>query len=104
MSESDGALDDEFARMAGGRKLGQELRRNLERLRGGAAGPDLAEMARDILDGRITVREVARSNAYAVPLGEAMDRYRDALDKLSDEERQQQAAEAEKRFRDDNEA
>jgi hypothetical protein len=97
----DNALDDEFARMAGGRKLGQELRRNLEKLRDGGAGPDLAEMARDVLAGRISVRDVSRSTAYAGPLSDAMDRYRDALDGMSDEERQRLVAEAEERFRDD---
>ena len=102
MSDRDDALDDEFARLAGGRKLGQELRRNLERLRDGVAGPDLAEMARDLLDGRITVREVTRSTAYAVPLGEAMDRYREALDELSEDERRRRLAEAENRFRDES--
>ena len=99
----DDALDQDFARMAGGEKLGRELRRNLERLRDGVAGPDLAEMARDVLAGRITVRDVSRTTAYAGPLAEAMNRYQDALAGMSEEKRQRLAAEAAERFQDGDE-
>nr|WP_296076098.1 hypothetical protein [uncultured Actinoplanes sp.] len=84
---ADHELDGELERIAGNRKTAAQVRRALERLREGAAGPDLAEMARDVLDGRISLRDVARSSAYAVPLADAMHRFTRWQAGLSDEER-----------------
>lgn len=41
------------------------LRDALERLETGAAGPDLAEMAGEVMAGRITLRRAMTSRAYA---------------------------------------
>jgi len=99
---ADDAVDGELERVAGNRKTAAEVKRALERLREGAAGPDLAEMARDVLDGRISLRDVARSSAYAVPLADAMDGFARWQAELSDEERAQLLADAEGGFRDDD--
>lgn len=58
--------DPELRDMAGG-DLGryQLLRDSLRRLAAGAAGPDLAEMAREVLAGRVTLRQAMNSRAYA---------------------------------------
>lgn len=43
----------------------QLLRESLRRLAAGAGGPDLAEMAREVLSGRATLRHAMMSRAYA---------------------------------------
>jgi hypothetical protein len=98
----DDALDEELERVTGNRKMAEELKRNLTRLRDGVGGPALAEMARDLLDGRITFRDVTRSSAYADPLTNAMNTFREQHDQLSEDERAQLLAEAEERFRDND--
>ncbi|WP_229070817.1 hypothetical protein [Actinoplanes sp. DH11] len=84
---ADDAVERELEEVTGNRKLAGELRRNLQTLREGAAGPDLAEMARDVLDGRISLRDVTRTSAYSAPLLEAMARFQQEQARLSDEER-----------------
>ncbi|MEU4427563.1 hypothetical protein AB0F81_43645 [Actinoplanes sp. NPDC024001] len=94
-------MRDELERMAGSPALAEELRRNLERLRDGVAGPELAEMARDVLSGQITLRDVARSAAYSGPILQAMERFRECEEQLSDEERADQTSKAAERFGED---
>ncbi|GGL18927.1 hypothetical protein [Mangrovihabitans endophyticus] len=65
---SNDPLDAELEEMTGSRPLTDALRRSLERLKNGVAGPDLAEMANDVLEGRTTLRAVARSSAYSDPI------------------------------------
>jgi hypothetical protein len=59
--------------------LARSLRRSLGRLADGVGGPELQEMARDVLAGRISLREAAGSHAYAAALREHSS---DKLDKL----------------------
>jgi hypothetical protein len=87
------SVRDELERMASSPKLADELRRSLERLRDGVAGPDLGEMARDVLSGQITLRDVARSAAYAGPILQAMERFQEYQEGLSNQERAQAIAE-----------
>ena len=94
-------LDRELEQITGNKKMAAELRQNLEKLKGGAAGPDLAEMARDVLAGRVTLRDVTRTSAYAAPLTDAMNRFHDHQAKLSDEEKAELLKQAEDRFTDD---
>lgn len=84
--------------MAGSRQAAEEVKRNLIALRDGAAGPDLAEMARDVLDGRISFREVARSSAYAEPLMNAQEAFLRWQSQVEEEERARLVAETQKRL------
>jgi hypothetical protein len=86
---TDSPLDRDLAEMAGTPQLARVVRRSLERLRDGAAGPDLAEMARELLDGRTDLRSVARSTAYAGPITDGIHRYDGWQAQLTAEERRQ---------------
>lgn len=68
-------LDRDLEDMSGSPALARGLKEDLRRLRDGAAGPELAEMARDVLDGNIELRTAARSSFYADQLTEAVGRY-----------------------------
>ncbi|WP_220142294.1 hypothetical protein [Actinoplanes hulinensis] len=95
---SDDPVDQELERMAGSREAAEEVKRTLVTLRDGGAGPELAEMARDVLEGRISFRDVARSSAYAEPLmkaQEALLRWRAQAD---EEEQARLVAETQKRL------
>jgi hypothetical protein len=97
---SNEALDQDLEQMSGSPALGRELRSSLRRLADGAAGPKLAEMARDLLDGRLDLRTVARSNAYADDLIGAIDRFQRFQQELTPEERNQFLSEARRRILD----
>jgi hypothetical protein len=90
----DDQVEQELQDFAGSRPLADELKRNLEKLRD-QGEPPLAEMARNILEGRMTLREVTRSTAFAGPLSEAMDRYREYDAQLNEPARAAQLREAE---------
>ncbi|BCY11615.1 hypothetical protein [Actinoplanes sp. L3-i22] len=53
----------------------REVKEALARMTGGAAGPSMAEMARDLLAGRIRLRDLATSSVYADPMAEGVERY-----------------------------
>ncbi|WP_306215021.1 hypothetical protein [Actinoplanes sp. RD1] len=80
--------------MTGDPTVTKHLRASLERLRAGAAGAALAEMAEEILEGRTTLREVARSNAYVTEMTKVMTDFGQWNARLSDQEREKLAAEA----------
>ncbi|WP_045747640.1 hypothetical protein [Actinoplanes rectilineatus] len=94
------AIDQELKEVAGSGRLAAEIRRNLESLRSGVAGPALAEMARDILAGRITLRDVAQTLAYSEPLLEALAEFRKFESQLSADERAEMVEQAKERFSD----
>jgi hypothetical protein len=58
----------------------------------GAGGPALAELARGVLEGRTTIRDVARSFAYATATSPVMQRLQQWNANLTDEERDQLVA------------
>jgi hypothetical protein len=59
-------LEDELRSMARGDPGKYQLvRDSLGRLAEGAAGPDLQEMAREVLAGRVTLRRAMMSGGYA---------------------------------------
>jgi hypothetical protein len=88
MTEDAPGLDRDLEQMAGSPALAEAVRASLVRLSTGAAGPDLAEMARDLLEGRIELRAVARSSAYADQIIEAVATYGEWFDELEPEERE----------------
>jgi hypothetical protein len=91
---TDDALKRELERTLGSSELAKRVYDDIVRLRDGVGGSQLAEMARDLLDGRIDVRAVARSSAYAEPLSAAAARYDEWLQSLDPEERDRLMAEA----------
>lgn len=65
------------------------MRESLERLRAGHAGPVMAEMARDLIDGRISLRDVSRTSVYSEGLIEGVQAYKQWEARLDDDDRQQ---------------
>lgn len=88
-SDAHEALDRDLAQMSGSPALAKQVKEDLRRLADGAAGPKLAEMARDVLDGRIDLRAVARGSVYADNLTEAIGQYRRWQAQLTPDEREQ---------------
>ena len=87
-------MNRDLDEMTGDPAVTKHLKASLQRLRDGAAGPVLAEMATDVLEGRTTLRDVARSSAYASEMGNVMAGFQRWNAGLSDEERNQLAADA----------
>ncbi len=69
------ALTRDLERTLGRADLAKKVRQSIVKLRDGVGGSQLAELARDLLDGRIDIRSIARSSAYAEPLSAAAARY-----------------------------
>jgi hypothetical protein len=86
---SDEALDRDLEQMSGNPALAKHIKESLRRLAGGAAGPMLAEMARDVLNGRTDLRTAARSSIYADNLTEAIGQFQRWQDTLAPDEREQ---------------
>lgn len=60
------AEHERFLGVAGGDPaLAKVVYDNLRRLEEGAGGPAMQELARDVLAGRVSLREAANSGAYA---------------------------------------
>ncbi len=95
---SDESLDRDLEQMSGSPALAKQLKESLRRLTDGAAGPKLAEMARDVLVGRTDLRMVARSSVYADNLTEAIGRFQRWQAELTPEEREQFLSEARRRL------
>ncbi|MBB2940539.1 hypothetical protein FB565_000243 [Actinoplanes lutulentus] len=87
-------LDQDLDAMAGNPRLADTVRDTLQRLRDGHGGRMLAEMADDLLDGRISLKDVAGSSAYSGPLLDGITRYQQWQSELTTEERQLLEAEA----------
>jgi hypothetical protein len=92
MSEDD--VNQRLDEMTGDPAVTRQLRASLEKLRDGGSSPALAEMAREVLEGRTTLREVASSSAYATEMGKVMADFQEWNSGLTDEEREKLAAEA----------
>lgn len=73
------------------------LRKSLQRLADSpSAGGALQEMAREVLSGRVGLREALRVGAYSDALGERVAQARQEYEQQSPEERDRQRAEAER--------
>jgi hypothetical protein len=84
---TDSPLDRDLEQMAGSPQLAKAIKQNLQRLSNGAAGPDLAEMAREVLEGRTDLRTIARSSAYASQLTASINEFDRWQSELTQEER-----------------
>ncbi|GAA4602390.1 hypothetical protein BJY16_004232 [Actinoplanes octamycinicus] len=91
-------IDRELEAMAGSAALAREVKDALGRMRGGAAGPELAEMAEDLLAGRVRLRDLATTSVYAGPLMTGVERYRQWEAELTPEQRETFGAQIRARF------
>jgi hypothetical protein len=64
------------------------LRESLKRLATGASGPLLREMATEVLEGRVSLREAVRSPHYAEAMSGRVNEFAQQFSQLSEEERQ----------------
>jgi hypothetical protein len=86
---------EQFLDIAGGdRAMAKLLHESLKKLEQGAGGPDMQEMAADVLAGRIGLREAANSSAYAEAFRESMTRLQSWMEEVGPEEVDRMAAEA----------
>jgi hypothetical protein len=85
---NDDALTRDLEQKLGDPDLVKSVRDSIVELRDGAGGAQLAEMARDLLDGRASIRDIARSSAYAEPLSAAGARYKEWFKSLEPEDRE----------------
>jgi hypothetical protein len=87
--------DDELLDMAGGDPaLAKVVRASLERLRDGAGDEAMRELARDVLDGRISLRSVASTRAYEDVFLDQFRQLRLWREQVGEEEYQRRATEA----------
>ncbi|SDT60726.1 hypothetical protein SAMN04489716_4825 [Actinoplanes derwentensis] len=91
MEEKQSPLDRDLDAMAGDPRLSNVVRESLERLRSGVAGQEMAEMARDLLNGSIELRSLAKSPVYGDALFEGIEKYQRWESELSPEGRQELA-------------
>ncbi|MFI9764888.1 hypothetical protein ACIHFB_43985 [Streptomyces sp. NPDC051963] len=91
--------DAEFQSSTRDQVQARALRKQLQQLAGGGAGEVLQEMSKEILSGRLGLREAMRVTAYAEALGERTRTFREAWEQMTPEERENQQAEA-RRFLD----
>ncbi len=82
-------LNRQLDEMSGDPAVAKHLKDSLRRLSDGAAGPALAEMAKDVLAGRTDLRTVGSSSAYASHMSEAIGRFQQWQEQLTPEERDQ---------------
>ncbi|MCO8272865.1 hypothetical protein M1L60_19915 [Actinoplanes sp. TRM 88003] len=74
---SDEHLDRQLAEMTDDPRLAKAIEDSLRKLKDGAGGPALAEMADEILSGRSNLRGLAQTSVYATELTGAVERFRD---------------------------
>jgi len=83
---ADDQVDRDLDDVTGNPAVTRHLKAKLQRLRGGAAGPELAEMARDVLAGKLRLRDVTRSSAFAGVMTNAVIRLSEWNASLTEEE------------------
>jgi hypothetical protein len=81
-------INDELLRMTGDPKVAEGLKEGLRRLRDSAGGSVFAEMAKDLLEGRTSLRQVGSSSSYGQQLSEAFSKFQQWQSELSAEERE----------------
>lgn len=72
--------------------MDRKLRRNLIALRDKSKGTEMADLLDDVLAGRKSLREVARTSAWNDAVAPAVDKMMEQWAKLSDPEKQVLAA------------
>ena len=95
---SDEHLDRQLAEMTGNPQLARAIKNSLRKLQDGAAGPELAEMAGEILNGRSDLRGLATTSAYAGALTDGVERFQQWQAETPADEREHIAAQTRTRF------
>ena len=81
--------DDELLDVADNPEQAAELHRALRTLaKNDKVGPELQQMAREVLSGRIGMRDVIESDRYLSAIGARLGEMRTAAENLSPEERE----------------
>ncbi|MFG2094970.1 hypothetical protein [Streptomyces sp. NPDC048612] len=88
--------ESEFEEVTKDPAAARALRKSLETLAGGGAGDTLKEMAREVLSGRIGIREAVNVPAYSEALIANTQSARDEWTAMSDSERESRADEGER--------
>lgn len=91
--------DEDFLSPTRDRVQARALRKQLQQLAGGGAGDTLQEMAKEVLSGRVGLREALRVPAYSEALGERVRAAREDWEQMSPDEQKAQQDEA-RRFLD----
>jgi hypothetical protein len=78
--------------------LARVVQRSLQRLATGAAGDALREMAKDVLDGRVSLRDAVTAEAYAGALSERLVPFSQQYDQMPPAERERGATTIQKRL------
>lgn len=86
--------EEEFLDSSRDQAHARALHKQLQQLAGGGAGKVLQEMSREVLSGRVGLREALRVPAYAEALGESARTFRQDWEQMSPEERERQKTEA----------
>jgi hypothetical protein len=81
--------DEEFLGMARDPAIARLLSKKLDELAQGKSGEILGEMAREVLSGRLDLREAVRVGAYEQELVLNIDEAQKNLDRMSSEEKMQ---------------
>ncbi|MFZ3560234.1 hypothetical protein [Streptomyces sp. BH055] len=79
--------ESEFLEIARDPALARLLRKQLEKLAEGRSGNVLAEMASEVLAGRIGLREAVRVGAYDEALTSAAGKFQEGWDNMTESER-----------------
>ncbi|MFC7278567.1 hypothetical protein ACFQS1_31700 [Paractinoplanes rhizophilus] len=95
---TDDPIDRDLAEMAGNPRVAAEIKHHLQRLSRGVGGPELAEMASDLLDGRTSLREVGKSEVYADQFAAATRRFLNWYNELTPEECEELNRKAQEEF------
>ncbi|GAA2679612.1 hypothetical protein [Actinoplanes palleronii] len=99
MSERDEEpIDRELEAMAGSAAMAREVKAALARMKNGEAGPEMAEMASDLLEGRIHLRDLAATSVYSGPMLEGIERYKQWESELTPEQREALTSEVRDKF------
>lgn len=81
--------DEDLLDVADNPAQARELRRALKTLSDAdSVGPELQRMARDVLAGRVGMREVVQSDAYLGAIGERLGQMRADAEKMTPEQRE----------------
>jgi hypothetical protein len=81
--------DEEFLDIAGSPAEARLLRKALQQLSDGGAGQALQEMAREVLSGRVGLREAVSQGAYGEELIDKTESFRRDWESMSDREREE---------------
>ncbi len=81
-------IDRELTAMTSRPRIVRAVKESLRRMANGDAGPAMAEMARDLLTGRIRLHDLAATSVYSGPMLDGIERYQRWESELTPEHRQ----------------